>query len=301
MKLNQFRYLVAIEEHGSIAKASRALFISQPSVSQAVKELEEELGFPILVRDRQGVTFSPKGEQVLEVAKAIVMELGKLDHLKGEEKDALYGKLSIGGTSYFSDSLLLNVIVEMRKNYPALSIRLDENDSQSILGQMRDGSINLGVILYCNNDEVMFRDRMREYGLRAVPLFEDEMIFVVGENHPLFDREEADMAEILRYPVIQYKSAINDLTMKLFRQYRTDLDVMYIDDFSSLWKLAQIGSYAFLSPSLSLKYRSQPQLNALRIRDFDYHCTVCCVHNSTAMTAAEEEIVAQLKEAGKRL
>ncbi len=301
MKLNQFRYLVAIEEHGSIAKASRALFISQPSVSQAVKELEEELGFPILVRDRQGATFSPKGEQVLEVAKTIVLELGKLDHLKGEEKDALYGRLSIGGTSYFSDSLLLSVIVEMHKNYPALSIRLDENDSQSILGQMRDGSINLGVILYCNNDEVMFRDRMREYGLQAAPLFEDEMIFVVGENHPLSGQEAADMAEILRYPVIQYKSAINDLTMKLFHQYRSDLDVLYIDDFSSLWRLAQIGSYAFLSPSLSLKYRNQPQLKALRIRDFDYHCTVCYVHNGTPMTAAEQEIVAQLKEASKRL
>lgn len=68
MKLNQFRYLVAISEHGSIAKAARALYTSQPAISQSMKELEEELGFPVLVRDRIGTTFTLQGEQVLEIA-----------------------------------------------------------------------------------------------------------------------------------------------------------------------------------------------------------------------------------------
>lgn len=301
MKLNQFRYLAAIAEHGSIAGASRALFISQPSVSQSVKELEEELGFSILIRDRQGVTFSPKGEEVLEISRAVLRELEKLDQLKGAEKDGLGGCLSLGGTSYFSDSLLLSVMVDMHNSYPGLSIRLDENDSQAILGLLRDGTIHLGVILYCNLDEHMFRGKMREYGLQFTPLFEDEMVFVVSRHHPLFGQPEAGMADILRWPVIQYKSAINDSTLRLFQRYRTDLDVLYIDDFASLWRLAEMGNYAFLSPSLSLKHQNRPQLKGLRIRDLDYHCTICCVHNHTELTAAEQEIVGRLKKAASQL
>ena len=301
MKLNQFRYLVSIAEHGSIAKAARTLFISQPSVSQAIKEMEEELGFPILIRDRHGVTFSPKGAQVLEIAQAIVRELGKLDHLKNEEQNALWGRISIGGTSYFSDSLLLRVIVDMRQDYPALSIRLDENDSQSILSLLRDGTINLGVILHCNIDEIMFRSKMQEYGLHATPIVEDEMVFVVRRDHPLAQRGQASMEEILHYPVIQYKTAINELTLRLFRQYRSELDILYIDDFSSLWRLAQLGDYAFLSPSLALKHRQQPELTAVHISDFDYHCTISYVHNDTPMTAAEEEIARRLVLLGATL
>lgn len=301
MKLNQLRYLVTIAEQGSIAKASRALFISQPSVSQAVKELEEELGFDILVRTRQGVTFSPKGTQVLEIARRIVRELGKLEHLKVEEREALWGRLAVGGTSYFSDLLLLRTIVDMHEEYPYLSIRLVENDSQSILSLLRDGTLNLGVILYCNIDEVFFRGKMEEYDLHATPLLEDEMIFVVGEHHPLAGREKAGMAEILGYPVIQYKAAINEQTHRLFLQYRTDLDILYIDDFSSLWRLPQIGNYAFLSPSLALKHRNVPGLKPVRIADLDYHCTICYVHNDTPMTLAEQEVVAHLTQVGRTL
>ena len=301
MKLNQFRYLVSIAEHGSIAKAARTLFISQPSVSQAIKEMEEELGFPILIRDRHGVTFSPKGAQVLEIAQAIVRELGKLDHLKNEEQNALWGRISIGGTSYFSDSLLLRVIVDMRQDYPALSIRLDENDSQSILSLLRDGTINLGVILHCNLDELMFKGKMQEYGLHATPLFEDEMVFVANADHPLAKIGSASMNAILKYPIIQYKSAINDQTLQLFRQYRTDLDLLFIDDFNSLWRLPLIGPYLMISPSLALHTRDPEKLRPVHISDLDYHCTVSWVHSSQPLSDAEAAVVAAFEELSARL
>ena len=179
MKLNQFRYLVAISQFGSISGAARALYTSQPAVSMAVKELEDEFGFPILLRTRQGVTFSPGGKQILELSKVIVTELDKLEQLKVHRSDgALSGTLSIGGTSYFSDSLLLNVILEMHSAYPALTVRLEEDNSQSILDSLRSGNINLGVIIHCNIDEFIFQSKMNDFGLHAVPLFEDEMCFV---------------------------------------------------------------------------------------------------------------------------
>lgn len=301
MKLNQFRYLTAIAEYGSIAKAARAFFISQPSVSQAMKELEDELGFPILVRDRQGTTFTLMGQQVLEIAQTIIRELNKLDKLAGGIGEELWGNLAIGGTSYFSDSLLLNAVVTLRQRHPNLTIRLEENDSRAILGQLRDGTINLGVIIHCNLDEIVFKSKMQEYGLTATPLFEDEMVFVASKDHPLAQLGKATMNAILKYPVIQYKSAINSMTLDMFRQYRSDLDLLYIDDFNSLWRLPLIGPYLFLSPSLALRTHDQGNLSPVRIDDLDYHCTVSWVHNGQPLSEAELAVVATFQELSARL
>lgn len=301
MKLNQFRYLVAISQFGSIAGAARALYTSQPAISMAIKEMEDEFGFSILVRTRQGVSFSPAGEQILEVARSIVSDLDRLEHLKVRRSDgALSGNMAIGGTSYFSDSLLLNVILEMHSSYPSLTIRLEENNSQSILDKLRGGALNLGVIIHCNIDEFIFQSKMNDFGLHATPLFEDQMCFVVGRKHPLFGRESAPMEEILRYPVVQYKAANNEQTLKLFRQYRTDLDLLYIDDFKSLWRLPELSSYAILSPSLAMR-NHRSNLKLLKIADFQYTCTVSYVHNSAELTEAEGEIVFRLKRAVKKL
>lgn len=301
MKLNQFRYLAAIAEHGSIAKAARSLFISQPSVSQAIKELEDELGFPVLIRERQGTTFTVRGIQVLEIAQNILRELNRLDKLAGSSGGELWGNLAIGGTSYFSDSLLLNTIVTLHERYPNLVIRLEENDSQSILRLLRDGTINLGVILHCNLDELMFKGKMQEYGLHATPLFEDEMVFVANADHPLAKIGSASMNAILKYPIIQYKSAINDQTLQLFRQYRTDLDLLFIDDFNSLWRLPLIGPYLMISPSLALHTRDPEKLRPVHISDLDYHCTVSWVHSSQPLSDAEAAVVAAFEELSARL
>lgn len=296
MKLNQFRYLVAIAEHGSIAKAARALYTSQPSISQSMKELEEELGFSILVRDRIGTTFTPQGQRVLEVAQNIMRELNKLDKLTVKSGEELWGNLAISGTPYFSNSLLLETIVALRKSQPKLTIRLEETSSQSVLDLLHDGVINLGVILQCNLDEIFFKIKMQDYGLRATPLFEDEMVFVAHKDHPLAKQGTASMNEILSYPVIQYKSDINEMTLQVFRQYRKDLDLLYIDDFNSLWRLPLIGPYLFLSPSLALSARNTRDLCSVRISDLDYHGTVSWVHSAEPLSEAEHAVVAMLQE-----
>lgn len=295
MKLNQFRYLVAISEHGSIAKTARALYTSQPAISQSMKELEEELGFPVLVRDRIGTTFTLQGEQVLEIAQNILRELNKLDKLTGTESGNLWGNLTIGGTPYFSDSLLLNMIIDFRQKHPDLTIRLEEGSSQAVLNMLRDGVINLGLILYCNLDAVFFKSKLKEYSLWFHPLFEDEMVFVASREHPLAQQGAATMKEILSYPVIQYKSDINDLTLQMFRQYRSDLDLLYIDDFNSLWRLPVIGPYLFISPLHAIQTHDHGLLSPIHIKDMDYHCTIGWVHNEQPLLDAEEAVVASLQ------
>ena len=65
MRLNQFQYLLSLAEHGSFSKAAQELFVAQPSISQAIKEMEEELGILILRRSNKGISFTPQGKVVL--------------------------------------------------------------------------------------------------------------------------------------------------------------------------------------------------------------------------------------------
>lgn len=75
MNLHQMKYIIEVEKQGSISKASQALFISQPSLSNSIKELEKEIGSTIFLRTKQGISITAKGQQVLKYAKIIVSQI----------------------------------------------------------------------------------------------------------------------------------------------------------------------------------------------------------------------------------
>lgn len=196
MRLNQFSYLVAISECGSIIDASRKLFVSQPSVSAAVRELEEELGFEILIRSRRGVEFTPMGEKVLESARTIIKEQERIQSLS--QKKAICGNISVGGSSFFFDSVILNTIIKLRERYPDLIITARENDTANLFPMVQNGRLSIGVVLCCHVDKKAYEERIKRYGLNSVEILEDEMVFLTRNNHPLALKGEAPLKEILQ-------------------------------------------------------------------------------------------------------
>ena len=77
MRLNQFEYLLALQRHGNFSRAAEELYVTQPSISVAIRELEEELGYALLLRSKKGVSFTAEGLIVLEKADAEPMEKGQ--------------------------------------------------------------------------------------------------------------------------------------------------------------------------------------------------------------------------------
>lgn len=127
------------------------------------------------------------------------------------------------------------------------------------------------------------------------------MVFVAGADHPLAQQGSATMEEILQYPLVQYKADVNEGTLQLFRQYRRDPELLYIDDFNSLWRLPQIGPYLFLSPALALGSQDRERLRPVHIRDLDYHGTISWVHSQAPLSPAEQAVVSALEAASARL
>lgn len=298
MNLNQFKYLLAIYQWGSITKAAQELFVAAPSVSSAMKELEEELGYSLMVRHRNGVTFTEQGEAAVRIIREIESQIAQLKKLDCLDGASLTGQVTLGGTPHFNSSLLLNLLLSVRKKYPHLKVVLKEGDSQTILKLVAQGVVDLGIIMLCNVDEAIFLREIKRNKLKFTQLFLDEMCFVVRKEHPLAVRKSVKLADILQYPYYTYGEALNEKTLALFAEYNPEQEIVQINDRDSLRRMILYSDGATLMP-LSSKQCTQEQfagLAFLSIEDFSYRCRVGWLHSSEQLSKAEQAVVEELQD-----
>jgi DNA-binding transcriptional LysR family regulator len=143
MKLHQLRALRTIAESGSIQEASRLLEITQPSLSKAVKELEEELGVPLLVRSNRGVTVTEYGERLVSMACMVTEEVRRareeIDTLKGE----IAGRVAIGVSPVTPNRAFSEGLRRYRQLYPNVQLQIHELRSVQLLEGLREGRLDL--------------------------------------------------------------------------------------------------------------------------------------------------------------
>jgi LysR family transcriptional regulator, regulator of abg operon len=146
MKFNQLRALLAVARAGSIQEAARLMHLTQPALSKSIRELERELGVPLLVRSAKGATLSPYGLMIAKRSRAIQKEVDKIheeiDSLRGE----LSGRVSIGLTPPSSGVQLADAISVFRRERPSVELQLLELRPAQITEGLRDGSLDMGLI-----------------------------------------------------------------------------------------------------------------------------------------------------------
>ena len=133
MKLHQLRYLAAIAENDlNITAAAERLHTSQPGVSKQLKQLEDELGFPIFLRQGRNLTrVTPAGKKVIERAQRILKEVQSIKRLADEQKGDGRGSLSIGTTHTQARYVLPPVIRRFRERYPEVELHLHQGTGRS--------------------------------------------------------------------------------------------------------------------------------------------------------------------------
>lgn len=146
MKLNQLKALVAIARAGSIQEAARLMHLTQPALSKSIRDLEREVGVPLLVRSTKGATLTPYGAMIAKRSRAIQKEVDKIreeiDSLRGE----LGGRLSIGLTPPAAGVALADAVSQFRQLRPSVELQLLELRPAQITEGLRDGSLDLGIV-----------------------------------------------------------------------------------------------------------------------------------------------------------
>jgi LysR family hydrogen peroxide-inducible transcriptional activator len=144
--LRQLRYLVAVAERLSFTQAAEDCFVSQPSLSAGIKELESGLGVRLLERDRSRVLLTPIGEAVVARARRLLAEAEDLVALAGSAGRPMTGLLRLGAIPTIAPFVLPGLVAAMRDSAPELRLLLREDTSARLAEQLRDGSLDFAVL-----------------------------------------------------------------------------------------------------------------------------------------------------------
>ena len=197
MKLQQLRYLAAIVENDlNITAAAERLHTSQPGVSKQLKQLEDELGFPIFLRQGRTLTrVTPAGKRVIERALRILKEVQSIKRLAEEQRGDGKGSLSIGTTHTQARYVLPPVIRKFRERYPDVELHLHQGTSEQIADFAARDRIDFAIN---TGSQELFTN------LVLLPCYRWHRRVVVPHGHPLAKESKITIEMLAKYPIVTY-------------------------------------------------------------------------------------------------
>ncbi len=203
MTIQKLRYIIEIVNAGSMNEAAKRLFITQPSLSGAVKELEEQVGFDIFLRTNKGVVLSPEGAEFLGYARQIVEQA---DLMEQRYTNARPGRqrFSVSTQHY---AFVVQAFVNLVKAHGAQEYEFSFRDTRTyeILEDVRSLRSEIGVIYLNDFNTKVLSHLMDQYGLAFHPLFAAKPHIFVGANSPLAKLKAATLQDLEGYPCLSFE------------------------------------------------------------------------------------------------
>ncbi|MDF2538717.1 MAG: putative transcriptional regulator [Herbinix sp.] len=203
MNTQHFKYAIEVERTCSITQAAENLYMGQPSLSKAIKELEDTLGYIIFERTSKGVTPTKKGVEFLTYARNILHQLENMEALSDDENtDTQNFNISIPRGSYIADAITR--FVSELDEAKGININVQETNSLQVINNIIDGHFNLGIIRYQTEYENYFIDYLSEKNMQYEQLWEFEYLALMSEKHPLAQNDRVDYHELRDYIEISH-------------------------------------------------------------------------------------------------
>ena len=195
MNTSYLKYVVEVGRVQSITKAAQNLYMGQPNLSKAIRELEKEIGITIFRRTAKGVVPTAKGKEFLGYAQGILSQIDELESLyKPRNENAL--ELSVAMPRSASSSMVFAAYLNSRPDLERIDIHFQETGAINAVHLVSGGEMDLGVIRYQASQQGYFQKLLEQSGLESEILREFRMQLMMAEDHPL-----AQLPEI-RYPML---------------------------------------------------------------------------------------------------
>ncbi len=188
MTLSELRYAVAVADTRHFGQAAAACHVSQPSLSVAVRKLEDELGVTLFERGRGEVSVTPAGEQVIAQARRVLAEAEQLRSIAVQSKDQLAGPLRLGAIYTIGPYLLPELIPVLHERAPGMPLVIEENYTGRLRERLKQGEL----------DAIIISLPFEEPGVVTLPLYDEPFMAVLPASHPLKDQDPLrleDMAD----------------------------------------------------------------------------------------------------------
>ncbi|MEY4427370.1 MAG: hypothetical protein RLZZ182_59 [Pseudomonadota bacterium] len=186
MTLTELRYIVAVARERHFGRAAEACFVAQPTLSVAVKKLEEELDVKIFERGNAEVSVTPLGEEIVRQAQAVLEQAAAIKEIAKRGKDPLAGALRLGVIYTIGPYLLPDLVRQSIERTPQMPLMLQENFTVKLLDMLRTGEIDCAILA----------EPFPDTGLAMAPLYEEPFMVALPKSHPLAAHEAIDAEEL---------------------------------------------------------------------------------------------------------
>ncbi|MFM8548491.1 MAG: LysR substrate-binding domain-containing protein [Betaproteobacteria bacterium] len=178
MTLTELKYIVAVARERHFGRAAEACFVSQPTLSVAIRKLEDELGVQLFERGSSEISVTPIGEQVVEQAQRVLEQASAIREIAKQGKDPLDGPLKVGVIYTIGPYLLPALVRQMISDAPHMPMLLQENYTIKLLELLRQGEIDVAILA----------DPVNAQGVVSQPLYDEPFVVAVPSGHPLSKR-----------------------------------------------------------------------------------------------------------------
>lgn len=202
MTLQQLKYLIEVADKGSINKAAKSLYISQPSLSNAIRELEEEVNITIFNRTNRGVVLTDEGAEFLAYARKVVEQAKLLERFV--EKRPIKQRFGVS-TQHYSVAILS--FSELIKEYGTESYEfwLRETKVHEIIKDVRDYRSEVGIVYLNKLNEGTIKKHLEDNNLEFEELFVAKPMILVSKDNPLANKDEVALEDLIDYPCLSYE------------------------------------------------------------------------------------------------
>ena len=189
MELRQLKYFVRIAETLNFSEASRTLYVTQSTLSQQIKSLEDELGSLLFQRDSHSVTLTESGQMLLPLARQTLMDPSSCKEQIKDLQEMLTGELNIGVTYSFSP-ILTETVKNFMKEYPGVKLNIQYKNMEELMGLLRRREVDF-VLSFKSN---------RPYDeIESHNLFEDKLSVIMRKDHALASKSSIGIGDLTKH------------------------------------------------------------------------------------------------------
>ena len=186
MTLTELKYIVAVARERHFGRAADACFVSQPTLSVAIKKLEDELELKLFERSANEVTTTALGEEIVRQAQSVLEQASNIKEIAKRGKDPLAGQLRLGIIYTIGPYLLPELVKNVINLTPQMPLMLQENFTNKLLDMLRTGEIDCAIMA----------EPFQDAGLAMCPLYDEPFLAALPSAHPLADKPSIGAQEL---------------------------------------------------------------------------------------------------------
>lgn len=292
MNIIQLQYLITAASYGSFTKAANVHHVTVPTISQSVRQLEEELEVIIFHRTKKGIVSTKEGNLILQHAAAILQSLNtmkqELLQLKEEHSETV-----IISTIPGLVPLVVQATIEFTEKYPLLKVQMMEGDTQTVMNNVQDGYASLGLITYSS-------EQHQDASLEWMPIIQGKAVLIVSKNSTLSVLNAVSAEDLKNEVLVLYKDEdIERIAQGLIAEQPSNRIALSTNNMETLYQMVVRGNTITIGPDFITRFLPsgyQEQLVTIPLQQYDREPVILgrITMKKKGVTRMAEEFTARL-------